>query len=84
MEYVLNNVQQSSKTVVYPSNWNPQNSNCQLFTIKTGTKEYEDVLSQWTHTVKNSTIVKIERVQNKWLWEKYQVMKVKKNNKNKK
>lgn len=56
--------------VEYPPEWQDQQTNLQLFTITSG-PEYAHIEREMKHTLSSCKILKVERVQNKWLWEKY-------------
>ncbi|XP_023254108.1 poly [ADP-ribose] polymerase 15-like, partial [Seriola lalandi dorsalis] len=46
-----------------------------LFPLTVGSKEYSDVETELTRTGLIPNIISIERVQNKTLWQSYQLMK---------
>eukprot|EP01114_Cavostelium_apophysatum_P024057 TRINITY_DN9287_c0_g1_i1.p1 TRINITY_DN9287_c0_g1~~TRINITY_DN9287_c0_g1_i1.p1 ORF type:complete len:398 (+),score=92.87 TRINITY_DN9287_c0_g1_i1:164-1357(+) len=54
-----------------PSEWEPQTQNCQLFKLSETSKEYSLVEGALKDTVPEAKIVRIERVQNLFLWESY-------------
>ena len=55
----------------YPTEWEPQNEELELKQLGSDTQEWSKVSQQFQTTLPSAMIVKIERVQNKWLWEKY-------------
>ena len=59
--------------VNYPEEWEPmeENENLKLVQVLKDTKEYNDIHNEISKTVPNPNILKIERVQNKWLWKCY-------------
>ena len=54
-----------------PVEWEPQNDELELKQLRSGTKEWSNISQLFQETLSSATIVKIERVQNEWLWEKY-------------
>jgi len=58
-------------TVSYPEEWEVQNEDLELKPLHYDTLEWSKVSQQFSSTVDLAIIVKIERIQNKWLWEKY-------------
>jgi len=59
------------KAVSFPPEWEPQSEELELKELNSGTPEWSKVSQQFYLTLQSAKIVKIERVQNKWLWEKY-------------
>jgi len=57
------------KEVKFPSTWEPQISNCELKLVQQSSSEWKSVID----TVDNKAIkvVKLERIQNQWLYKKY-------------
>ena len=55
----------------YPNEWEPQNKNLELMQLERHSKEWSKVAQKFHATLPQKYIVKIERIQNKWLWEKY-------------
>ena len=58
-------------TVVYPEEWEPQNKNLELKLIERHSTEWSKVAQLFHDTLPQKYIARIERIQNKWLWEKY-------------
>lgn len=58
-----------------PPSWDPQSSNLLLATVKEGSEEWNNEVSNIRKTLNGITIVKLERIQNKWLWERYSFAK---------
>jgi hypothetical protein len=56
--------------VKFPPEWQHQSQTMQLFTVQPHTREYAHVSSKFSATMSNA-ISSIQRVQNKYLWEKY-------------
>ena len=56
-----------------PQSWSPQNSDnqCELFQLHRGSNKWSHVQSLVHATIPNAEIQSLERVQNRWLWEKY-------------
>ena len=68
MEFLFKNKTDNAK-ITFPKIWTPQKSNLELVAIASNSTEWNTVQQRFTETLKNK-IVKIERIQNKWLWEK--------------
>ena len=68
MEFLFKNKTDNAK-ITFPQIWTPQKSNLELVAIASNSTEWNTVQQRFTETLKNK-IVKIERIQNKWLWEK--------------
>lgn len=65
-------LQDYSKAESYPDEWELQNEEpLELKLLAKGSPEWSKVSQQFLATLPSTNIVKIERVQNKWLWEKY-------------
>lgn len=58
-----------------PSGWDPQPSNLLLAGVKGSSKEWNNEFSNIKKTLPGAIIVKLERIQNKWLWERYSFAK---------
>jgi hypothetical protein len=69
MEFLLKNAQ--SETVSFPKTWEKQSNNCELKLVAKDSPEWNEVLKRMRETLPSIVIHQIERVQNKWLWEKY-------------
>jgi hypothetical protein len=74
---------QRSKDIPYPQEWDPhQTQNCELKLVPQGSDEWNKVVNRIKETMPQVNIIKIERVQNKWLWETYYQNKIKMEKKN--
>ena len=60
-----------SFNVSYPNEWEAQNEDIELKLLPRHSKEWSKVSQKFHATLPRKYIVKIERIQNKWLWEKY-------------
>ena len=58
-------------SVQHPKEWEEHQETVRLFPVPSGTGEWNTVASQFNLTMSNSTILSIERIQNKLLWRKY-------------
>ena len=79
---ILKIVAEKSFHVTMPNTWELQTKKCELKSVTRGSPEWtdiEDKMSQPDFTIR---IVKIERVQNTWLWELYQLSKKRMSEKN--
>ena len=57
----------------YPEEWDPMRDieNLKIVQLLKNTKEYRTILNEISKTIPSPNILKIERVQNKWLWKSY-------------
>ena len=55
----------------YPDEWEQQNEDLELKPLSRDSTEWLKVSQLFNATLPSEKIVKIERIQNKWLWEKY-------------
>ena len=79
---ILKIVAEKSFQVTVPSTWEPQTSKCELKSVTSGTPEWNNIQDKMSQPDFRITIVKIERVQNTWLWELYQLSKKRMSEKN--
>ena len=61
----------ASTSVVYPKEWETQIETLELKVLERHCDEWSEVAQKFHATLPQNYIVKIERIQNKWLWEKY-------------
>ena len=54
-----------------PSHWQPQSDNCQVVEIRRGDREWSEVDRLMAEPGFHVQIKKIERIQNRWLWDRY-------------
>ncbi|XP_053554015.1 protein mono-ADP-ribosyltransferase PARP14-like [Bombina bombina] len=64
-----------------PTHWNPMNNQFEVVTLNPGSQEYNDVKHHFLLTFLMK-IMKIERIQNQFLWQNYQIKKQSMDNKN--
>lgn len=65
-------LQDYSKAESYPDEWEPQTEEpLELKPLTRNSPEWSKVSQNFLATLQSANITKIERVQNKWLWEKY-------------
>ncbi|KAG2386789.1 hypothetical protein C9374_001824 [Naegleria lovaniensis] len=57
--------------VIYPSSWTPQLNNLEIVQVANNSNEYLQILNRFKETMPNSTIVSIERIQNKFLYQAF-------------
>ena len=57
--------------VEVPPEWQSQTQNLELCPVAAGSLEWNRVESKLKNTLPNVTVVKVTRIQNKWLWERY-------------
>ena len=60
-----------SLTAVAPPEWQPQSQNLQLYQVTVGSPEWAKVESSFKITLPTVRVIDINRIQNKWLWERY-------------
>jgi hypothetical protein len=77
LEYLLR-----SKDIPYPQEWEPQSQNCELKVVPENSTEWQRVANRVKETMPQVKIIKIERVQNKWLWKSYYHNRLKMEEKN--
>lgn len=61
----------NSKSDDIGPNWEPQKEIIELKNVSRLLKEWEDIEKLFKATLPNSNLRQIQRIQNKWLWEKY-------------
>lgn len=57
--------------IPFPPEWEPQTETVQLFQVARGTPEWLKVQEAFGKTMNPKSLVKIERVQNKFLWRNF-------------
>jgi len=76
LHYLLRNAPREG-VVVFPAEWEPQgNSNLHIVNLDPRSQEFTLLQTRFNQTLSSKAIVKIERIQNKWLWEKYFFQKI--------
>jgi hypothetical protein len=71
-----------AEKLTYPDYWEDQESNCVLRVVKQGSREWGDVEQCVMEPQFTMQIVRIERIQNRWLWEVYEQSKKRVSDKN--
>ena len=61
----------ASRVIETPDFWEPQVEKLELKTVKTGCSEWNRIHSRVVETLPSAKILKLERIQNQWLWEKH-------------
>ncbi len=60
----------------YPSTWEPMTTeDCKIVSVPFASHEYIDVMTRFEDTMPEYVIVDIQRVQNKWIWQRYAIAK---------
>ena len=54
-----------------PAHWQSQTAEVVLNLVKPNTEEWQKEVTNIRKTLKGVTVVRLERIQNKWLWERY-------------
>ena len=62
---------QACAGVKKPDEWEEDGSSSVLKAVRIGSAEYNKVLARMRETVPNVIIVKLERIQNEWLWDRF-------------
>lgn len=57
--------------VSYPGEWQPQTKTVKLYELQQSSIEWKNVALKFQDTLSSYTIMKIQRIQNKWIWQKY-------------
>ena len=57
--------------VELPPEWEPQTQNLQLCQVAQGSPEWNRVVGNFQSTLPSMRVIKVTRIQNKWLWERY-------------
>ncbi|XP_019855862.1 PREDICTED: uncharacterized protein LOC105313855 [Amphimedon queenslandica] len=71
-----------SSSSSFPPEWEPQTKNTELKPVKVSSLEWTKVVSAIKKTMVDANILKIERIQNKFLYEKYDLCKKRMHEKN--
>ena len=66
-----------------PSHWKPQSQDVYLDRVRHDSNEWKEEVKRIRNTLGGVSIVKLERIQNKWLWERYSFAKKQMSKKNK-
>jgi O-acetyl-ADP-ribose deacetylase (regulator of RNase III) len=64
-------IEQTMHSVKYPDHWDDQNQECQLFVVDAQSQEWASVASQFRATMQGARVIKVERIQNKAIWEDF-------------
>ena len=65
-----------------PSNWEPQSGNLSLNPVKRNSDEWNKEVQSFHKTLSRASVTKLERIQNKWLWDHYSFAKKQMSKKN--
>ena len=76
-------VTSSRGAVQPPSHWEPQTEMIELKSVTRGTKEWTDVEQRIHESLPSAQVQTLQRIQNKWLWDKYRFSKDRMSEKNK-
>ena len=82
LNYHMSSADVSSAGITHPQEWEVQSQTTEVFKVKRGSQEWSNVYGIFTRTMQGSQVVTIERIQNKWLWEKYDYSKKRLHRKN--
>ncbi len=79
---ILEIVAEKSFHMAIPNTWEKQSSKCELKNVMRGTIEWKNIEDKMLKPNFSIKIMKIERIQNTWLWELYQLSKKRMSEKN--
>ena len=82
-DVVAQAVTKASATFETPDDWGPQTVKIELKTVTEKSSEWNRIQSHVNKTLPSAQILKLERIQNQWLWEKYTFSKQRMTEKNK-
>ena len=68
--------------IEYPKEWLPQTKTTEVFKLSYFSDERRQIASKLKETLPSVIITSVQRIQNKWLWEKYEQSKRRMNEKN--
>ncbi len=74
-DYLLQRSKGESFHPVYPTTWEPQTSPSELKPVESGGSEWKTIEKRLLETLPNGKIYRIDRIQNKPMWEKYTTLK---------
>ena len=61
-----------NQNILYPVEWSPmENENLKICLLSQDSPEYKNIYTKVSKSVPSPNIVKIERIQNRWLWKDY-------------
>ena len=69
-EEIINYHAATFEVVEVPQEWQSQTQNLEIFPVHSGSAEWHKVVGNFNSTLPN-TVIKVIRIQNKWLWERY-------------
>ena len=77
-------VQPPLRKTQYPHTWEPmsEGEQCKIVRLTYTSYEYSDVSARFMETMSDFEVVEIQRVQNKWIWERYSMTKRRMSEKN--
>ena len=67
----MNELASNAVENILPDEWEPQNEDIELKLLVKSSAEWLKVSEPFLATLPSKHIIKIQRIQNKWLWEKY-------------
>jgi len=59
------------RAIDVPSHWEAQTEKVVLKPVRSGSREWNGILSKIRQTLPSAQVAQVERIQNLWLWEKY-------------
>ena len=69
-------------TTVYPTMWEPQDEDIELKEVKSNEEERKSIETLIHKTMSNARILSVQRIQNKWLWQRHCFAKQRMSDKN--
>ena len=76
-------IQDGAGGMELPAHWSPQSEEVCLYKVQRNSDEWKKEVASIQKTLDKVAIVKLERIQNKWLWERYSFAKKQMSKKNK-
>ena len=72
---ILTFLMSTDEDISFPSEWQSQSRTTEVFSLPQGSTEMALVHTKFSVTMSGHQIIDVQRIQNKWLWEKYSMEK---------
>ena len=76
-------IQDGAGGMELPAHWSPQSEEVCLYKVQRNSDEWKKEVASIQKTLDEAAVVKLERIQNEWLWERYSFAKKQMSKKNK-
>ena len=60
-----------TRSAAFPKHWEEMKGKVEVKSVPANSDEYKDVISLLQKTLRPSQVVRVERIQNQWLWDRY-------------